>query len=236
MAVVVVAACHTPYQAEGVRGGYSETQIAADTWAVHARVNGFTDRGTAMEYAYRRAGELCPGGFDVQDAETSTDVSYHPNGYNNGVNRVEKPEVTLIARCRAQAVAPAPVAVQGPPGGAPRPETTADGRLVIYGENTYWWCYAGGPTNSDGRCLETEFACKEDRAKGVANGLAWGECHSQWAVACFFGKAPLTGQNLVSCFPSIGACDGFIPMATRGGDFVSTTLDPARCDIYRAHR
>jgi hypothetical protein len=99
VAVIASAtACATPYQEMGMRGGVEAHPIGDGSFAVHARVNGFTSHGTALEYAHRRASEACPGGYDVMDRATSAKTSYWVS--ENSVSRVDKPEVTLIVRCR----------------------------------------------------------------------------------------------------------------------------------------
>jgi hypothetical protein len=116
MAVMTMAGCRTPYQSHGLRGGYDETALGGGTWSVKVEVNGYTSQGTALEYAYRRAGEICRAGFDVVDGSRSQRDNYVNFG-NGNVQNMARPEVSLIVQCRAPRVMPA--IVSGPPGGIP---------------------------------------------------------------------------------------------------------------------
>lgn len=80
--LLTLASCATPYQQMGYRGGYSDRRIAENTYVIRARVNGFTGEDTAVEYAHRRAGELCPAGYDVIDS------------------KVDESPVVITVRCR----------------------------------------------------------------------------------------------------------------------------------------
>lgn len=92
--MVVMAACATPYQAKGFRGGYEETRLGADRWMINVEVNSYTSRSTAIEYTYRRAAELCPQGFDPIDADRSERVvSYNGQDY-------AKPNAVLVVQCK----------------------------------------------------------------------------------------------------------------------------------------
>jgi hypothetical protein len=84
----------------GVRGGFEETPLGNSMYVVHSRVNGYTSQGTAVQYAYRRAAELCPSGFDLADKSDSSTSSYWRTSY--GLEEINKPEVTIVVRCKAQ--------------------------------------------------------------------------------------------------------------------------------------
>lgn len=104
MPVVVAmlgAGCATPYQPMAFSGGVEETALGNSMYVVHASVNGYTSQGTAVQYAYRRAAELCPAGFDLSDKSESSTSSYWRTGY--GVQQINKPEVTIVVRCRSGA-------------------------------------------------------------------------------------------------------------------------------------
>jgi len=85
--LAVLASCATPYQEMGFTGGYETRNLGGGVVSVHVRVNGYSTDGAALEYAYRRAGEVCPAGYDVVNAEAARD-------------RADKPEFTLLVRCR----------------------------------------------------------------------------------------------------------------------------------------
>lgn len=88
IALVLLAACGTPYQSMGwFRGGYEDKTLAPRQFLVRVEVNGYTSASTALEYAHRRARELCPAGYDVQDSKT-------------GEHGAGKPDATLVVECR----------------------------------------------------------------------------------------------------------------------------------------
>ena len=87
-AVVMTTACATGYHPMSFTGGYEEHALGGGVTSVHVRVNGYSTDGAALEYAYRRAAEVCPGGYDVVSQEAARDNS-------------NKPEVTLLVRCRS---------------------------------------------------------------------------------------------------------------------------------------
>lgn len=97
----LLTACTTGYQHNAwyhLTGGYEETKLSKDMYAVHVIVNGFTSAGRALEYSYRRAGELCADGFNIRDGVQSASDFYVANG--NMVSHIQKPEVTLIVQCK----------------------------------------------------------------------------------------------------------------------------------------
>jgi hypothetical protein len=83
----------------GIRGGYESREIGGGTISIHVRGNGYTDAGTVLEYAYRRATELC-GQFDVVDRDGSTSTQYQRSG--DTVSEVNRHEITMLVRCRQQ--------------------------------------------------------------------------------------------------------------------------------------
>lgn len=107
-AALIVAACATPYQSSGLSGGYIDHNLGNGLRSVEFIGNGFTSSGTAVEYAYRRAGEVCgtPGFEEVGGNTTSQNSLLVGNNY---VTEVNKPRATLMFRCKT-AVAIAPVA------------------------------------------------------------------------------------------------------------------------------
>ncbi len=93
-----LAACVTPYQEKGFGGGYASNQIGPGMWSIDVEVNSNTSAGTAMEYAYRRAGEVCPTGFDTVDGQKSQSDFYVRNG--DYVTNNPKSNVSIIVKCR----------------------------------------------------------------------------------------------------------------------------------------
>ncbi len=59
------AGCATPYQAKGLSGGHSDTQIDSNTVLVSFRGNAYTDREKVETYLLRRCAEVTLGdGYD----------------------------------------------------------------------------------------------------------------------------------------------------------------------------
>lgn len=94
-ALLICAASATPYQDKGFRGGVSHRAISPGTWSITAAGNGFTSRSTLVEYTHRRAGELCPGGYDVLDKDSNTET------VRCGNTDCNKSDTALIVRCRS---------------------------------------------------------------------------------------------------------------------------------------
>jgi hypothetical protein len=55
---LLVAACATPYQSDGITGGYEETKLEPGIWRVAYGGNGFTTRETVQTYFLYRCAEL----------------------------------------------------------------------------------------------------------------------------------------------------------------------------------
>ena len=51
--------CATPYQPNGIRGGYKDTHLHDNVYYVAFGGNAWIDKGTAVQYFHRRAKELC---------------------------------------------------------------------------------------------------------------------------------------------------------------------------------
>jgi hypothetical protein len=111
--LAALAASATSYGPKGFGGGYTDTQIAPGVHAIDVQVNAYTSRGTALEYLYQRAYELCPTGFDVMDRESGQDTAYWRTSQYT-VQQIEKPNVSAVIKCR---LSPHPVTQYGPPGG-----------------------------------------------------------------------------------------------------------------------
>lgn len=57
-ALMLLIGCSTPYQPEGFAGGYSEVPLAADTFRVTVRGNGFTSPRQVQDMVLLRSAEL----------------------------------------------------------------------------------------------------------------------------------------------------------------------------------
>ncbi|NGX51167.1 MAG: hypothetical protein K1060chlam2_01027 [Chlamydiae bacterium] len=75
--LLVLAGCSTQYGSEGfIGGGFSETLMAADTYIVTFKGNGFTSYEKAIKYALRRASELTlENGYKYFSINSSMDHS-----------------------------------------------------------------------------------------------------------------------------------------------------------------
>jgi hypothetical protein len=95
---VTLLGCATPYQRRGVLGGYEDESIGPGQWLVTVQVNGYTSRGTATRYAYRRARELCGrGGFvELSQGQYGSSFVYVNRGT---IWAGTKPEVVLAVQC-----------------------------------------------------------------------------------------------------------------------------------------
>lgn len=72
--LLCLAACATPYQEMGLRGGVKAVRITNDTAQITAAGNAYTDEDTIQRYALRRAAEeTINDGYDVFRIETDAD-------------------------------------------------------------------------------------------------------------------------------------------------------------------
>lgn len=83
MLVSLLTSCATPYQPEGLRGGYSDVSVGSNKYLVSFRGNGYTGPTTVYQYALQRAKELCNEkgftDFQILDKE-SVSQDYQYNG------------------------------------------------------------------------------------------------------------------------------------------------------------
>lgn len=101
--LALASACATPYQAGGLRGGYSDEALGKGRHKIVVNVNGYTSSATAREYFERRARELCPKGYVVESGwvdqgETTTPV-YDARSKTWSNQAVSKPEVSGVVKC-----------------------------------------------------------------------------------------------------------------------------------------
>lgn len=57
--IALFTGCSTPYQAMGLNGGYKDSQVTQDTFAVDFIAHSVTPKETVSKYALRRAAEVC---------------------------------------------------------------------------------------------------------------------------------------------------------------------------------
>jgi len=105
-ALLVAAACSTPYQPMGLSGGYRDSRMAPGVHFIEVSVNAYTSAGTALEYLHRRAMELCPSGYVLLDGNSSTSTSYSVIGKN--VYAMTKPSNSALIECKKKRRKPAP--------------------------------------------------------------------------------------------------------------------------------
>lgn len=97
--LVVLAGCATPYQAKGIRGGYSDRVLDEKDglFEVTFAGNTYSNRADVLTYAKRRAAELCQErGFKGWEQRNQEDkcaelVTLGPS--------CEQAKVVLIIRC-----------------------------------------------------------------------------------------------------------------------------------------
>lgn len=228
--------CATPYQPKGFSGGYSDQELGAGRYAVDVQVNSYTSQGTALEYAHRRAGELCPAGYDVVDGSKSQSDFYIRNG--NTLQNAPKANVALIVECRRAAIA-----VQGPPGTtetAPSqtidpfktsaPSTPASTR-VVKTDTRPMYCAVSTKNREEGVCSLEAAICSERRDKlAQKTGDQYGDCVPAPGAACFNAITVIDGVRHTYCSPSVKACEAGLADARADADL---TLTVARCGVYR---
>jgi hypothetical protein len=180
----IVSGCQTPYQTMGFTGGVDATPLGNGAYVIHSAVNGYTSQGTAVQYAYRRASELCPHGFRLADSATSSTSSYMPNGFG-GIQQVNKPEVSIVVQCNAALTPPNRDAVN----------------------ERAWWCTDVEGTDVGG-CYRTRARCEENRDNLGSGEFTFSPCREQDVAACFkWERVPDDDAGVVtSCHPSFGAC------------------------------
>jgi hypothetical protein len=106
------SACSTPYQPEGLTGGFTDEPLGADRYRITVRGNGYTDLATVKEYFRRRAGEIARAkgyaGYHVLDLTS-----------DEGDWLTQKPKVIGVIEGyyseRAANPSPSVVAPQAPP-------------------------------------------------------------------------------------------------------------------------
>lgn len=79
VAISLLAGCATGYQPKGFKGGFTETQLAPDSWRVSFGGNAFTSPEAAVDYTLLRCAELTLQGgythFVVISGENRRNVS-----------------------------------------------------------------------------------------------------------------------------------------------------------------
>lgn len=207
MAATLCCGCRTPYQSMGFTGGYRDQQIGPNEYEITVKVNGFTDRGTALEYLHRRADELCPAGYDIMDRAAGDNGSI--------LHDTHKAEEDAVVRCRSEK----PAKTARPPS---EDEETGE-RNVVSGPRPLF-CMTE-PTGN-GACFFDNDLCEQLLAK-YPNGTP---CIRQDAGACFSYTVTLTEKRLTSCAPTIATCEKTLAIDRDNPDMRKLSK---RCAIYR---
>lgn len=117
--VVLAVGCATPYQANGLRGGYEDYRAGAGgAVMVTFRGNGYSSEGYVTRMWHRRAAEVCggPEQYEVLDsaidsdttaignATSTTDIAFHGNQAtatttHHEPTQITKHELRGLVRC-----------------------------------------------------------------------------------------------------------------------------------------
>jgi len=214
--LLLAASCATPYQRSGFSGGYTDNQIGPNTWSITVNVNSYTSKGTALEYAHRRAGELCPEGYEMIDGTSGQSDFYVRTG--NTVQNLPKAEVGLIVQCKAAPSPPSPVPSPPP-------------RVVVTGERPMF-CTVKASNPGVGMCFLQAEVCAAMYEKQIAGGLAYEACEARTSASCFNATTILDRRRETFCAPSISDCEARITAARESPDF---SVTQAQCGIYRVN-
>ncbi len=85
--IIFLSGCATAYQKTSLTGGYEDVDLGGNRYKVTFVGNGYTSDQKAIDFARKRAGELCAKGFDT--LEKNLESSF-----------MGKPTVTLIVQCK----------------------------------------------------------------------------------------------------------------------------------------
>jgi hypothetical protein len=88
LALVALAACQTPYQPEGLGGGYEDVRLSDDTFEIRARGNGYSTEGHTRDIILLRAAQLARQNgfthFQILDGSMrQSQRTYTTPGYSN---------------------------------------------------------------------------------------------------------------------------------------------------------
>lgn len=110
------ASWDTPYQAAGLRGGYSDTRLSEGQYRVNFMGNGFSFDGDAADFALLRAAELCrTNGYSHIEVLSQTIETVPLSYYNASLYSMQQtgtaPHAHVVVQClKAPAANARPVA------------------------------------------------------------------------------------------------------------------------------
>lgn len=209
--VAVGMGCATPYQPTGVRGGFTENQIGPGAYAIQVHVNAYTSMSTAVTYAYRRAGEICPSGFNVIDGTKSQRDNYTIS--DNTISNAPKSDVSLIVQCKESTVET-----------LAREEARDEAEPRQARARPKWWCsrldrIGEGPRLSS--CTETRDECVTFREAMLNAGHATDECAEHTSAACYSFRGK-DGDARRNCLTTTAACQTQLEYTkSSGGEVLS---------------
>lgn len=77
--------------------GVDETPIGDEAYILRCKPGAFPSQATAVERMRERAGQLCPGGFDVLDSADGSRSTYVRTVH--GVQAIPRGDVVLVVQC-----------------------------------------------------------------------------------------------------------------------------------------
>lgn len=188
-------------------------------YVVTADGNGFTSRSTISEYMYRRAAELCPGGFDLVDSDTSTRSSLATFDGGKTYTTINKPSGALAIQCRAPER----------PEVAPKPTVRHPERRVVRGQRPIY-CTMSAADRDVGMCSLVEALCESVYESMTNAGSSYTACTPAKAAACFNAVRVLSDDRITVCAPSISDCEAQLDAFKRNPDY---TVSADECGVYR---
>ena len=218
----ILAACATPYQPMGFLGGYTNRDLGGGRYAIDVQVNGYT---SALDYAYRRAGELCPTGYDIVDgSKSSSPYVYASKGY---VTAGSKPDVALVVQCKRDVDTAQAIGETQPPTestSSPQERRIVTASLPIY-------CTTPANDLTVGLCSRDEARCDEMKAslEAASPDNAYTGCAKRTGAACFNMYAVIDGKRTTVCAPSVKNCEARLVGVKANPDFTVATI----CGVYR---
>jgi hypothetical protein len=203
MAPLSLSVCSTPYQPEGLIGGYTDEVLGNNRYRITVRGNGYTDLATIKEYFYRRAGEITRArGYDryrvlALNIDEGDWLTQKPKviGTIEGYYRDSPPTVSQPSPARSSA--PPPVV---------RPPTTpsVSGEEPRYTQEAYSKCpegYEREPPYDETNCVS------EGHGPHHVHGPHGGHCGAGEVEAiavtltcrCEQGEHPIQGEGCGTC-------------------------------------
>ncbi len=99
VAAIALAGCLAPGAGARAAGvdGVDETPTGDGAYIVRCKLGAFRSQSTAADRMRQRAGQLCPGGFDVLDSADGSRSTYVRTV--RGVQAIPRSDVALVVQC-----------------------------------------------------------------------------------------------------------------------------------------